>query len=187
MLLPGRRRADLTTLPTNFPAASRGDVDSALDRQSGPVFLTRPRTLRGIKKSCSFLNCGTLFDLNLQVSQALPAAGASNNTASIDTGNANPGRIPNVEMVFAMPATPSLADTKNITLTLQDSADNSSFALVTDIPAKIVTGAGGVGGAGLIYQCKLPIALRRYVRLDAAVDASGGDNTALSYTLGLVF
>ncbi len=133
------------------------------------------------------LNVRTLQDLNLQVTTALPAANANNNSASIDTAEVNPGRVPGVELLMSMPATPSLVDAKTITLTLQDSADNATFNNVVDVPAQVVTGAGGVGAAALSYQFKLPIGLRRYVRLNAAVLAAGGDNTAISTTLAFVF
>jgi hypothetical protein len=134
-------------------------------------------------------NKRTLRDANLSVSHALPAAAASNNTSAIDTAQDNSGRIdfPGVELLIELPATPSLVDAKTVTLTLKDSADNSSFSAVADVPAQVVTGGGGVGGAALAYQFKLPIGLRRYLRLDAAVLTAGGDNTAISYALSFVF
>jgi len=129
----------------------------------------------------------TLRDRNLSVTQALPAAGANNNSASIDLVTTTPGRDSDVEFIIELPATPSLVDAKTITITLQDSADNANFAAVADVPAQVVTGAGGVGAAALAYQFKLPIGLRRYVRINSAVLAAGGDNTAISASLSLLF
>jgi hypothetical protein len=138
------------------------------------------------------INVRTLRDLNLSVSKALPAAGAGNDSASIDTNNINPGRLgdpetANPELLIELPATPSLVDAKTITLTLQDSADGVTFANQTDVPAQVVTGGGGLGGGAVAYQFKMPIGLRRYIRLDQAVLAAGGDNTAISGSLSIVF
>lgn len=133
------------------------------------------------------LNQRTLKDLNLQAIKALPAAGATNYSAAIDTANVNPGRLYDVELLIELPATPSLVDAKTITLQVQDSADGVTFANVADIPAQVATGAGGVGAAALAYQCKLPIGLRRYVRLANTVLAAGGDSTAISSSLSFVF
>jgi hypothetical protein len=134
-------------------------------------------------------NTRTLKDANLIVTKALPAAAAANFTTSIDSGNDDPGRIdfPGVELLMSVPATPSLVDAKTITLTLKDSADNITFAAVTDVPAQVITGVSSSGAAAFAYQFKLPIGLKRYVRLDAAVLTAGGDNTAISYSLAFVF
>jgi hypothetical protein len=133
------------------------------------------------------LNQRTLRDVNLSVSVALPAAGANVTSNSIDLFNVNPGRVPNVELIIEVPATPNLADTKNLTVKLYDSADNVTFAQQADVPAQIVTGAGGAGAGAISYQFKLPIGLRRYVAINAAVDAAGGNNTAVSASLSAIF
>ena len=87
-----------------------------------------------------------------------------------------------MEVVVSIPATPSLADTKNITLTLQDSADNSTFAAIAAEATLVVTGAGGAGAAAASRRVKFPPTTRRYVRLSAAVDSAGGSNIAVSTT-----
>jgi hypothetical protein len=129
----------------------------------------------------------SLQDLNLKVTRVLPAAGASANSVSLDLATTGAGRAPNVELVIDLPATPSLADAKTVTLTVQDSADNVTFAPVAAIPAQVATGAGGVGAAALRFQTKVPLGLRRYVLLTAAVLAAGGDNTAITASLYFVF
>ena len=135
------------------------------------------------------INKRTLRDLNLAKTTALPAAGATANSASIDTAFENPGRIAEgPELLVELPATPSLADTKSITLTVQDSADNVTFAAVADLPVITVgPAAGGTGGAAVERQFKLPIGARRYLRLAAAVEAAGGANSAISSTVSVVF
>lgn len=129
-----------------------------------------------------------LTDANLSVSKALPAAGASNQSASIDLGTTSGGRVPRVELQVSLPATPDLVDSKKITLTLKDSADNSSFAAVADIPAIVITGVPtSQGGPAYSHNFKLPLGIRKYIYLDQAVESGGGSNIAISSTLKLVF
>lgn len=132
------------------------------------------------------LNKRTLIDLNLAIALALPAAGANGTSTVLDTASVNPGRLYDVELILALPALPSLADTKNALLKLQDSQDNVTF---TDTPGVTITslGAGGVGAAANSLQVKIPIGTGRYLRLYASVDAAGGNNTALSGTLNFAF
>jgi plastocyanin len=132
------------------------------------------------------INKRTLRDLNLSVSIALPAQAATSNTASIDTTEANPGRLGKVEAMIELPATPSLAAGQTITLTLQDSADNVTFANSVDVPAQVVT-SSGAGGALVSYQFKFPIGMKRYIRLSQVASATAGNNTAISGMLSLVF
>ena len=124
-----------------------------------------------------------LADPSLVVTTALPAAGATSNSSSLDLGNTPIGAFADLmEVVVSIPATPSLADTKNITLTLQDSADNSTFAAIAAEATLVVTGAGGAGAAAASRRVKFPPTTRRYVRLSAAVDSAGGSNIAVSTT-----
>lgn len=125
-------------------------------------------------------------DANFIATKALPAAGASVSTTAFDiTGS---GFVPEeIEAQLSLPATPNLADAKTITLTIEDSADNSSFAAVAALATLVVTGAGGAGAAAASRLLKFPSNLRRYVRVTASVDASGGDNTAVSVTFQILF
>lgn len=133
-------------------------------------------------------NKRTLQDANLIRSVALPAAGATAYTAVLDTGNLTPGRISCVELLLSTSAAlANLVDTKNITLTLQDSADNVTFNAAADLPSYAATGAGGIGAAAIAAQVKLPIYVNRYLRLKVVTDAAAGDNTAVSASLALVF
>lgn len=158
--------------------------------------VARPRTKRSIlvviMGSLCFLtgmlNVRSLKDANLSVTKALPAAAAANYSDVLDLKTALPGRTAQpFELSITLPATPALVDAKTITLTLKDSADGVTFAAVADLPPIVSTGAGGVGAAAIDRRFKPPIGLQRYLRLDAAVLAAGGDNTAVSTTLALVF
>lgn len=115
---------------------------------------------------------------------ALPAAGASAVTASLDFGTALPGPQ-KITLALELPALPSLANTKTATLEVEDSADNSSFAPIPGTGNMSVVGAGGTGAAAKIFRLNLPPVFRRYVRAKATVQADGGDNTAQSLTLAV--
>lgn len=126
-------------------------------------------------------------DANLITTKAFPAAGANNSHNSIDlelAGGVQSILPRNVEMEIAWPALPALVDTKTVTFKIQDSADNAAWA---DLPINyVLTGAGGVGVAAGTLQVRLPGNIRRYVRVNQAVLAAGGDSTALLSTVSLV-
>lgn len=125
-----------------------------------------------------------LQDASLVKTKALPAASAANATDAIDLGQTTLGpAADDIEVEISIPATPALVDDKTITLTLKDSADNSTYAAIPAVATLVQTGAGGAGAAAASRRVKLPPSTRRYLRLDAAVLAAGGDNTAVSYTL----
>lgn len=129
------------------------------------------------------------IDLTLTKSKLFPAAGASNTSDVIDLGCENPGRTAEgrFELFLQVPATPNLANTKKITITIEDSADNATFAPAIDLPAVVITGVGVAGGPAVDRNFTPPHTLRRYIRFTQAVEAVGGDNTALSGTVGCVF
>ena len=128
-------------------------------------------------------------DAKLITTKALPAAAANNSHDGIDLGaRTSPnGVFPGeVELLIEWPALPALADTKVVTFKVQDSADNSTFA---DLGLSVTTaaGAGGAGAAAGSKGFRLPKNVRRYVRVNQAVDSAGGDNTARTTTVSLVF
>lgn len=127
-------------------------------------------------------------DEQLKVTKALPAAAATNYSDSIDLRDSAPGiKMRNAEIEVALPATPSLVDDKTVTLTLQDSADDSTFADIEQLAAIVVTGAGGGGGSAVTRKFKLPEDVKRYVRLKQAVLTAGGSNVAISTTVSVVY
>lgn len=126
-------------------------------------------------------------DVNFRKTKALPAAAASNATDSLDLQSATPGPIGSALLMrIHVPATASLVSTKTITLGLEDSADDSSFATVPCVGNMVVTG-GASGGAATSFDFYLPPNVRRYIRATAAVESGGGSNVAVSYELlGLI-
>jgi hypothetical protein len=127
-------------------------------------------------------------DASKQVSVSLPAAAANVNSASIDLGY-NPGQIENAEVELAVDETTALVDTKDVDVTLYDSADDSSFAAVAVFAAPLlkVTGVTGNGNDETKLQVRLPRTIRRYVRINVAVETAGGTVTAHEAHLRLLF
>lgn len=125
-------------------------------------------------------------DALLEVTQAMPAAGATANSSSIDLTSTTLGSANEAtEFVIDVPATPSLANTETLTFTVQDSANNSSFAAISDVDALVLTGDGGDGADAYVFRTRLPEATRRYVRVSIVASASAGDNTGITATIGL--
>jgi hypothetical protein len=125
-------------------------------------------------------------DATLIATKALPAAGATAISDAIDLGgvDATLGRI---EIELVVPALPNLAATKNAVFTLKDSADNVTFAAIGELAALTLTGVSTSGAAAATRAVRLPSSARRYLRFDVTVDAAGGDSTAKSATLSLLF
>lgn len=125
-----------------------------------------------------------LTAIDLQKSIALPAAAATAVTASINFESVTLGpAADDIEATISIDATPSLVDAKTIIITVQDSADNSSFTAVAGIGTLTVTGASSAGAAAASQRFKFPPATRQYVRASATVLTAGGDNTAVSFYL----
>jgi hypothetical protein len=129
-----------------------------------------------------------LRDGDFEVSKALPAAAANNATDALDLGQSKIQSLEAIEFELAIPATPALVDTKLITFTVEDSADNSAFLPVDPLISTTVVGvATSQGGTAKTVRFRLPSQTRRYVRVKAAVESGGGSNIAVSYTLAALF
>lgn len=119
---------------------------------------------------------------------ALPAAGANNNSAAIDLRQETAETIgESFEVQVIVPALPALVEDKTVTVTLQDSADNEAFAPIPELATLVITGGAGGGAPETIRTVRLPSSARRYLRINQAVLAAGGNNTAVSSTLQLLF
>jgi hypothetical protein len=118
---------------------------------------------------------------------ALPAAAASSAPAGLDMSVSPRIGPPDGNALFRItcPATPALVDAKTIIWTVEDSADNSTFAAIAGVATHTTTGAGGAGAAAFDITRTIPKTTRRYVRSTAAVLTAGGTNTAVSYTFSV--
>lgn len=125
-----------------------------------------------------------LIDKLLTVTTALPAQNTNKQSTTLDLGTGIPEAI---QFEIDIPATPSLAAAQTITVKLQDSADDVTYADVAALSSVVVTGAGGGAGPATNRKVYLPPTIRRYVQLNIAASATAGDNTAVSVTHRLRF
>jgi hypothetical protein len=128
----------------------------------------------------------SLKDAELIRTVALPAAGASASTASIDLAATTQAES-HFEVEISVPALLNLAEGKTATVTLEDSANDASFAAIAGLAPLEITGGAGGGANAASLRVRLPNSARRHLRATADVEAAGGDNTAASVTLALIF
>lgn len=130
----------------------------------------------------------TRLDALTTVTKALPAAGTSTNSATIDLGKVPDSAVEHVELIVNIPATTTLVATNAISIKVQDSADNSSFADVVGLGTQTVVGKSGNGSDATTLRWKLvPTGIRRYVQVNVAIPSTGGNNTATSFTTALAY
>jgi len=120
-------------------------------------------------------------DILVSVSKALPAAAATAVTEAIQVGS--PEAFGDFDLEFGHAAVPALVEDKTITLTVEDSADGEAFAPIAELAPLITTGEVGNGAEAATRIVTLPPSARNYVRVSAAVEALGGDNTAVDFKL----
>jgi hypothetical protein len=121
------------------------------------------------------------------VVKALPAHNNNHNTPTIDLEQTVGGIIEAIAFEVSVPATPDLVDTKLITIKVQDSADNSSYANIDPLISTTIAGvATGQGGAAKTVRFRLPPTARRYIQLNLAVESGGGDNTGVDVTFRML-
>lgn len=120
-------------------------------------------------------------DANLTVTRALPAQNTTVTSSSIDLGTAEAALVGTLsDLVVTIPAT-TTATGQSFTVTVQDSADNSSFAAVPALAARAITGVSNATAAAE-FRWRFPSTVRRYIRLSIAASATTGDQTAISAT-----
>lgn len=128
----------------------------------------------------------TRKDVNFLVTRTLPAQNSNNNSTAIDLEIAAPyfaGEYSEVE--FYIPAT-TCATGQTITVTLQDSADNSTFTQIDECETLVLTGASNATAAAT-RRWRLPRTCLRYIRVNIAMSATTGDQTAITSELSLLF
>ena len=98
-------------------------------------------------------------DALLTVTRSLPAQNSNNNSSAIDLLTASPEWVSrHTNLLFNIPAT-TTATGQTITVTFQDSADNSSFADVSGL-----TFTQETTGAGIQKLVVNPKSVRRYIK-----------------------
>ncbi len=122
-------------------------------------------------------------DARLTITRALPTQNATVNSSSIDLGspaNLNALVGSQSEVVLEVPAT-TTATGQTQTFTVQDSADNTSFAAVPALGTLVLTGAANVTAAA-VRRWSLPSTVRRYVRVSITSSATAGDQSGVTST-----
>lgn len=128
----------------------------------------------------------TLKDLSLKVTSAYPAQNTTKNFDSIDLEQVLGGVLPeHIEVQISTAAT-TCATGQTITFTIQDSADNSTFAAVEQCATLVLTGSSNATAA-TTRQWRLPSDVKRYIRMSVVTSAATGDITAVSPVFELVF
>lgn len=103
-----------------------------------------------------------IIDKLLQVSDAQAVTASAASTDVIDFGQANPNSGINqiTSLAITVDETATAAGAATVTFSVQDSADNSSFA---DVAVTAATGKAALpAGAQVLIQ--MPVVHRRYVR-----------------------
>lgn len=129
-----------------------------------------------------------MIDQNLTVKKAGPtSSSATEYSDALDLGSTyGPGNLAGqLQLKLEIPTITGLGSAKTTTFTIQDSADNSSFADVSAYPPVVVTGDGTSGPAVDTYF-EWTQALRRYIRVKAVTVSSAGTITAYYYYLKVV-
>jgi len=121
-------------------------------------------------------------DYNMRVALTNSVAGTTNNTASMDLGAAAPDAIWRYAYVkAAIPATPNATNSATTFLfTLQDSANNSTWANTTPLVQLQVAGASSITNTALSVKMPIPPAVRRYIRIQQISPAASGANTTVT-------
>lgn len=130
-------------------------------------------------------------DALLVVTKALPNGANTIYSDGFDLGHGLAGDlVANVELKLTCPAltTGELADTQTITYSLEhDTA--SGFGTTATIPGyaqlAVQTGAGGAGAAAQVITVRLPVDVKRYVRVKA-VKAGASNASTKSLTAELL-
>lgn len=101
-------------------------------------------------------------DSYLAKAQAIP-----NNTSADGNGGSFQGlggTLGGVEVVVEVDAEVSLADTKVLSVKLQDSANNSSFADLATIYTKTASGATTLSAGTVLARYIVPTSARKYIK-----------------------
>lgn len=125
----------------------------------------------------------SVADALLTITNALPTQTNTVNSSSLDLGPTTPALAgANSDFLISAPDGAALNTGQTLTFTIQDSADNSTFAAVNTLPTYVVTGASNLVPAGSNRTFRLPPNIRRYVRVSCAASATAGTSASASFT-----
>lgn len=132
------------------------------------------------------VNQRALLDTNYIRTVALPNAANTVTTNQMDLIQAVPYPVTDKVVLQLNTEQSTGANSKNINVVIQDSADNSSWANIATLAVKVIAGnAANYPSSSTNYS--LPIHTRRYIRASATGEANGGDASDGDLTLQLLF
>jgi hypothetical protein len=135
-------------------------------------------------------NARSLKDNTLIVSAALPNAANQVNTNSLDLGQATPYPLTERIQVLVQTTAGNGANSKNINVAIQESADNSTFTNISNMGVMPVLSFADNAGGGYAAQTatfQLPVSTKRYIRFSSKGEANGGDASNGTMTVSLLF
>lgn len=125
-------------------------------------------------------------DVLLKATTALPNGAATTTSASLDLQVGGSFIAGKASLVVRVPATPTLANTKTLTVAITDCAtEGGSYTAVTGYGTMVITGPASGGGVATVFRLAPLENLRRYVKVTYTGVASGGDLSAVSAVAGL--
>ena len=126
-------------------------------------------------------------DASLTTNVALPNAANVKNTAGVDLGQTTPYPITESFHVKLSTSIATGANNKNITIKVQDSADNTTFANIAELGSLVVTDNNAAGFPVGTLTVSLPPDTARYIRAQATGEANGGNAADGTLTVELLF
>jgi len=109
------------------------------------------------------LHTRSVRDANLIVTKAMHTTAA--NSTGIDLEQVQGGLIEGILVELVSPTEAAATDAKIATFTLQDSADNVTFANIDPLQSTTVTAGTGTGLAAKTVEFRLAPVTRRYIRI----------------------
>lgn len=132
------------------------------------------------------VNTRALRDANYIKNVALPNAGNTVNTNGMNLVQAVPFPM-TTKVTLQVNTTASVAaNSKNINIVIQDSADDSTYANIATLAVTRVAG-NATAHAASSTNYALPPGTRQYVRAQATGEADGGDASNGTLTAQLLF
>jgi hypothetical protein len=129
------------------------------------------------------VNSRNLIDAQAATTRALPAAAANVTSTGIYIGGDGPHKE-RLKVKVELPTNSVLVATKLLTITLHDSADNSSFAAASPAQSFVITGNTGFAAQDIYFE--IAQTTRDYVAVNFAVETGGGANTGTVATISVV-
>lgn len=128
-------------------------------------------------------------DASLTITNVFPGAGATTaSTGSLDLGIVSPNLAgTDSDLVLTLPATTTPTGA-TFTFTVQDSADNVTFAAtgpIARLAAAVITGASNATAAAT-FTWRLPPGIKQYIKVSVTSSAGASGQTALNYQLALL-